>query len=134
MKLIEYYKIPTDGKHAVVIGRSPILGKPVSALLLNANATVTTCHSHTTNLPTILKQADIVIAAVGKPNFIQGTWLKNGSIVIDAGYNKGNIGDVDYQSCFDVASAITPVPGGIGPITIATLLKHTVESAKNYNI
>nr|WP_144923981.1 tetrahydrofolate dehydrogenase/cyclohydrolase catalytic domain-containing protein [Paenibacillus bovis] len=134
MKILEYYQIPIDGMHAVVVGRSPILGKPVSALLLNANATVTTCHSRTSNLPDILKQADIVVAAVGKPKFIQGSWLKQGSIVIDAGYNKGNVGDVDYDSCFEVAGAITPVPGGIGPITIATLLKHTVKAAEGMNI
>ena len=130
MKILEYYQIQIDGKHAVVVGRSPILGKPVSALLLNANATVTTCHSRTSNLPEILKQADIVVAAVGKPEFIQGSWLKKGSIVLDAGYNKGNVGDIDYNTCYEVAGAITPVPGGIGPITIATLLKHTVQSAE----
>lgn len=132
MKILEYYQIQIDGKHAVVVGRSPILGKPVSALLLNANATVTTCHSRTVNLPEILKQADIVIAAVGKPEFIQGSWLKEGSIVLDAGYNKGNVGDIDYKSCYEVTGAITPVPGGVGPVTIATLMKHTVESAEKF--
>lgn len=132
MKILEYYQIQIDGKHAVVVGRSPILGKPVSALLLNANATVTTCHSRTNNLPEILKQADIVIAAVGKPEFIQGNWLKKGSIVLDAGYNKGNVGDIDYKSCYEIAGAITPVPGGVGPVTIATLMKHTVESAEKF--
>ncbi|GIN70363.1 bifunctional protein FolD [Bacillus sp. J14TS2] len=130
MKMLEYYQIQIDGKHAVVVGRSPILGKPVSALLLNENATVTTCHSRTSNLPEMVKQADIVVAAVGKPKFIQGSWLKKGAIVLDAGYNKGNIGDIDYNTCYEIASAITPVPGGIGPVTIATLMKHTVESAE----
>lgn len=130
MKILEYYQIEIEGKHVVVVGRSPILGKPVSALLLNENATVTTCHSKTSNLPTILKQADIVVAAVGKPKFIQGNWLKDGSVVLDAGYNKGNLGDIDFETCYKVASAITPVPGGVGPVTIATLLKHTVESAE----
>jgi methylenetetrahydrofolate dehydrogenase (NADP+)/methenyltetrahydrofolate cyclohydrolase len=130
LKILKYYQIPIEGKHAVVVGRSSILGKPVSALLLNENATVTTCHSKTTNLPDILKQADIVVAAVGKSKFIQGEWLKIGSIVLDAGYNKGNIGDIDYQTCYEVAGAITPVPGGVGPVTIATLMKHTVESAE----
>ncbi|MBO0993024.1 bifunctional 5,10-methylene-tetrahydrofolate dehydrogenase/5,10-methylene-tetrahydrofolate cyclohydrolase [Bacillus sp. SD088] len=130
MKILEYYQIQIDGKHAVVVGRSPILGKPISALLLNENATVTTCHSRTSNLPDIVKQADIVVAAVGKPKFIQGSWLKKGAIVLDAGYNKGNVGDIDYNTCYEVASAITPVPGGIGPVTIATLMKHTVESAE----
>ncbi|MDQ0230683.1 bifunctional 5,10-methylenetetrahydrofolate dehydrogenase/5,10-methenyltetrahydrofolate cyclohydrolase [Metabacillus malikii] len=134
MKILEYYKILIDGKHAVVVGRSPILGKPVSALLLNANATVTTCHSKTSNLSEILKQADIVVAAVGKPEFIKGSWLKQGSIVLDAGYNKGNVGDVDYNSCYEVAGAITPVPGGVGPVTIATLMKHTVESAEKFYV
>ncbi|GAA0343417.1 bifunctional methylenetetrahydrofolate dehydrogenase/methenyltetrahydrofolate cyclohydrolase FolD [Bacillus carboniphilus] len=130
MKIIEFYGIEVEGKHAVVVGRSPILGKPVSALLLNENATVTTCHSKTTNLAEILKQADIVVAAVGKPNFIQGDWIKEGAVVLDAGYNKGNIGDIDYNACYEKASAITPVPGGVGPVTIATLLKQTVESAE----
>ncbi|MEH7332287.1 tetrahydrofolate dehydrogenase/cyclohydrolase catalytic domain-containing protein [Neobacillus drentensis] len=132
MEIIKYYKISIEGKHAVVVGRSPILGKPVSALLLNENATVTTCHSKTSNLPDILKQADIVVAAVGKPQFIQGSWLKEGSVVLDAGYNKGNIGDIDYESCYQAAGAITPVPGGVGPVTIAMLLKHTVDSAEKY--
>ncbi|MFB6466169.1 bifunctional 5,10-methylenetetrahydrofolate dehydrogenase/5,10-methenyltetrahydrofolate cyclohydrolase [Cytobacillus sp. Hz8] len=130
MKILEHYDISVSGKHAVVIGRSPILGKPVSALLLNENATVTTCHSYTKNLPEILKMADIVVAAVGKPNFVKGEWLKEGTVVLDAGYNEGNIGDVDYDSCFEKASAITPVPGGVGPVTISMLLKHTVDSAE----
>ncbi|GLB61110.1 bifunctional 5,10-methylenetetrahydrofolate dehydrogenase/5,10-methenyltetrahydrofolate cyclohydrolase [Cytobacillus sp. NCCP-133] len=129
LEIIDFYKLETKGMHAVVVGRSPILGKPVSALLLNRNATVTTCHSHTRNLPQILKQADIVVAAVGKPNFIKGEWIKEGSIVLDAGYNKGNIGDVDYESCLHKAFAITPVPGGVGPVTISMLLKHTVQAA-----
>ncbi|MDZ5473795.1 tetrahydrofolate dehydrogenase/cyclohydrolase catalytic domain-containing protein [Bacillus sp. 31A1R] len=130
LKIMEYYNIETKGKHAVVVGRSPILGKPVSALLLNKNATVTTCHSYTENLPKLVEQADIVIAAVGKPSFIKGDWLKTGAIVLDAGYNPGNIGDVEYESCFEKASAITPVPGGVGPVTISMLLKHTVDSAE----
>ncbi|WP_026573671.1 bifunctional 5,10-methylenetetrahydrofolate dehydrogenase/5,10-methenyltetrahydrofolate cyclohydrolase [Bacillus sp. UNC438CL73TsuS30] len=130
MEIINFYNIPVEGKHAVVVGRSPILGKPVSALLLNADATVTTCHSRTTNLPEIVKQADIVVAAVGKPNFIQGDWIKEGAVILDAGYNKGNIGDVDYDACYEKASAITPVPGGVGPVTISMLLKHTVKSAE----
>ncbi|GAF64475.1 5,10-methylene-tetrahydrofolate dehydrogenase [Bacillus sp. TS-2] len=130
MEIIRYYQIPIAGKHAVVVGRSPILGKPVSALLLNDDATVTTCHSKTTNLESILSQADIVVAAVGKPNFILGDWLKEGAVVLDAGYNKGNVGDVDYDSCYEKASAITPVPGGVGPVTISMLLKHTVIAAE----
>lgn len=130
MKMIEFYGIDVEGKHAVVVGRSPILGKPVSALLLNANATVTTCHSYTQNLPEIVKQADILVAAVGKPEFIRGEWLKEGVVVLDAGYNPGNIGDVHYESCLERASAITPVPGGVGPVTISMLLKQTVDAAE----
>lgn len=130
MKIMEHYGIKASGKHAVVVGRSPILGKPVSALLLNEDATVTTCHSRTTNLADHVKQADIVVAAVGKPNFIQGDWIKPGAVILDAGYNKGNIGDVDYEACLENASAITPVPGGVGPVTISMLLKHTVDSAE----
>ncbi|MDQ0155053.1 bifunctional 5,10-methylenetetrahydrofolate dehydrogenase/5,10-methenyltetrahydrofolate cyclohydrolase [Robertmurraya andreesenii] len=130
MQIMNFYGIQAEGKHAVVIGRSPILGKPVSALLLNANATVTTCHSYTKNLPEIVAQADILVAAVGKPEFIKGEWLKEGAVVLDAGYNPGNIGDVEYESCFKKASAITPVPGGVGPVTISMLLKHTVDAAE----
>lgn len=128
--ILDYYAIPIEGKHAVVIGRSPILGKPVSLMLLNRNATVTTCHSKTTNLDDLVRLGDIVVAAVGKPKFVQGDWIKPGAIVLDAGYNKGNIGDVDYDNCLIQASAITPVPAGVGPVTIATLLKHTVEAAE----
>ncbi|WP_080845788.1 bifunctional 5,10-methylenetetrahydrofolate dehydrogenase/5,10-methenyltetrahydrofolate cyclohydrolase [Cytobacillus gottheilii] len=130
LEIMDFYNIEASGKHAVVVGRSPILGKPVSALLLNRNATVTTCHSYTTDLEQFVKQADIVIAAVGKPNFIQGEWIKEGAVVLDAGYNKGNIGDAHYESCAKKASAITPVPGGVGPVTISMLLKHTVIAAE----
>ena len=130
MKIMEDYDIQAEGKHAVVIGRSPILGKPVSALLLNQNATVTTCHSRTTDLASHVQQADIVIAAVGKPEFIKGDWVKDGAVVLDAGYNKGNVGDVEYEAAAKKASYITPVPGGVGPVTIAMLLKHTVDAAE----
>ncbi|UOQ43935.1 bifunctional 5,10-methylenetetrahydrofolate dehydrogenase/5,10-methenyltetrahydrofolate cyclohydrolase [Halobacillus salinarum] len=130
MEILHYYGISAEGKNAVVVGRSPILGKPVSALLLNENATVTTCHSHTKDLPAVLSSADIVVAAIGKPQYIRGEWLKEGVVVLDAGYNKGNIGDVDYDSCYQQASAITPVPGGVGPVTISMLLKHTVDAAE----
>ncbi|GIN60921.1 bifunctional protein FolD [Robertmurraya siralis] len=130
VRIMKYYNIEAEGKHAVVVGRSPILGKPVSALLLNMNATVTTCHSRTVNLPEIVKQADIVVAAVGKPEFIKGNWLKEGAVVLDAGYNPGNVGDVEYESCYQKSSAITPVPGGVGPVTISMLLKHTVDAAE----
>lgn len=128
--ILDYYHIPTEGKHAVVVGRSPILGKPVSLMLLNRNATVTTCHSKTEKLAEIVRLADIVVAAVGKPKFIQGSWIKPGAVVLDAGYNVGNVGDVDYEACLKQASAITPVPAGVGPVTIALLLKHTVDAAE----
>ncbi|CAK4832810.1 unnamed protein product [Aphanomyces euteiches] len=130
LAILDFYKLQIEGKHAVVIGRSPILGKPVSLMLLNRNATVTICHSKTQNLAELVKLGDIVVAAVGKPKFIQGTWIKAGAIVLDAGYNEGNIGDVDYEACLIQASAITPVPAGVGPVTIATLLKHTVDAAE----
>ncbi|QGR00191.1 bifunctional 5,10-methylene-tetrahydrofolate dehydrogenase/5,10-methylene-tetrahydrofolate cyclohydrolase [Paenibacillus psychroresistens] len=129
--ILDFYNIQIEGKHAVIIGRSPILGKPVSLMLLNRNATVTICHSKTQNLEEIVKLGNIVVAAVGKPKFIKGSWIKAGAIVMDAGYNEGNIGDVDYEACLIKASAITPVPAGVGPVTIATLLKHTVDSAEN---
>lgn len=130
MAILDHYQVPVQGRHAVVIGRSPILGKPVSAMLLNADATVTTCHSRTVDLPSIVRLADIVVAAVGKPKFVQGDWIKPGAVVLDAGYNPGNVGDVDYEACLPRASAITPVPAGVGPVTIATLLKHTVDAAE----
>ncbi|MGD7022975.1 bifunctional 5,10-methylenetetrahydrofolate dehydrogenase/5,10-methenyltetrahydrofolate cyclohydrolase [Rossellomorea vietnamensis] len=130
LEIMDFYELPIEGKHAVVIGRSPILGKPVSMMLLNRNATVTTCHSYTENLEDIVKGADIVVAAVGKPNFVKGSWIKEGAMVLDAGYNKGNVGDVDYEECLKRADAITPVPGGVGPVTISMLLKQTVEAAE----
>ncbi|TFE25980.1 bifunctional 5,10-methylenetetrahydrofolate dehydrogenase/5,10-methenyltetrahydrofolate cyclohydrolase [Cohnella luojiensis] len=131
--ILDYYQIPIEGKHAIVVGRSPILGKPVSLMLLNRNATVTICHSKTVNLDKIVNSGDIVVAAVGKPKFIQGNWIREGAVVLDAGYNAGNVGDVDYEACLEKAGAITPVPAGVGPVTIAMLLKHTVDSAKAGN-
>ncbi|UTR07329.1 bifunctional 5,10-methylene-tetrahydrofolate dehydrogenase/5,10-methylene-tetrahydrofolate cyclohydrolase [Alkalihalobacillus sp. LMS6] len=130
MAMLDHYDLLIEGKHAVVVGRSPILGKPVSMMLLNRNATVTICHSRTNDLETHVKQADIVVAAVGRPEFIKGDWIKPGAVVLDAGYNKGNIGDCDYEGCAANASAITPVPGGVGPVTISMLLKHTVDAAE----
>lgn len=130
MHLLEAYQIDPAGRDAVVVGRSPILGKPVGMLLLARNATVTYCHSRTTNLPRIVAQADIVVAAVGRPELIKGTWIKDGAIVIDAGYNPGNIGDVEYTAAAERASLITPVPGGVGPTTIAALLRQTVTAAQ----
>ena len=128
--LLEHYNITLEGKHALVIGRSQILGKPIASLLLNKNTTVTIAHSKTKNLKELLKQADIVVACVGKPKFIKATELKKGVVIIDAGYNEGVIGDVDLSGVENVASYYTPVPGGVGPMTIAALLTQTVESAK----
>lgn len=133
LAILDAYNLPIEGKHAVVIGRSPILGKPVSLMLLNRNATVTICHSKTERLEEVVRTGDIVVAAVGKPEFVQGDWIKPGAVVLDAGYNKGNVGDVDYDACLTKASAITPVPAGVGPVTIATLLKHTVDAAERMN-
>ncbi len=133
MSIIDYYNIDIAGKNVVVVGRSPILGKPVAMLLLNKNATVTICHSKTYNLNEYLKIADIVVAAVGKPKFIKGDNLKEGVIILDAGYNKGNVGDVDIEACMNKVNAYTPVPGGIGPVTIAKLLEQTVISYENKN-
>ncbi|NJK85806.1 MAG: bifunctional methylenetetrahydrofolate dehydrogenase/methenyltetrahydrofolate cyclohydrolase FolD [Bacteroidales bacterium] len=130
MKLIQHYKLPVSGKNAVVVGRSPILGKPIAFMLLNENATVTICHSKTANLPEIIRQADIVVGAVGKPEFIKADWIKDGAIVIDAGYHKGGLGDVEINKVKDKTFAYTPVPGGVGPMTIATLIMQTVEAAE----
>lgn len=129
MKLLDAYRIPIEGQRAVVVGRSPILGKPVGMLLLARNATVTYCHSRTPDLAAHVAQADIVVAAVGRPRLIKGEWIKPGATVIDAGYNPGNVGDVDYDKALDHAGHITPVPGGVGPMTIAVLLEQTVQSA-----
>jgi methylenetetrahydrofolate dehydrogenase (NADP+) / methenyltetrahydrofolate cyclohydrolase len=112
MRLLDEYGVDPSGKHAVVIGRSPILGKPIGMLLLARDATVTYCHSRTNDLPAIVHTADIVVAAVGRPRFVQGNWIKPGAVVIDAGYNEGNVGDVDFPSAASVADFITPVPGG----------------------
>lgn len=131
LKLIKHYNVPVEGKHAVVVGRSPILGKPVAMMLLNEHATVTICHSRTAGLPDIVKQADIVVGAVGKPEFIKAEWIKDHAIVIDAGYHKGGIGDIEINKVKDRTLAYTPVPGGVGPMTIATLIAQTVESAEN---
>ncbi|MBL6447273.1 bifunctional methylenetetrahydrofolate dehydrogenase/methenyltetrahydrofolate cyclohydrolase [Fulvivirga sp. 29W222] len=130
MKLIRHYDLPVAGKHAVVVGRSPILGKPVAMMLLNENATVTICHSKTQKLPELVKGADIVVGAVGKPEFIKADWIRDNAIVIDAGYHAGGIGDVEISKVKDRAMAYTPVPGGVGPMTIATLIMQTVESAE----
>ena len=130
MRLLTHYKIPLEGQHAVVVGRSPILGKPVALMLLNANATVTVCHSRTKGLEGIVKQADIVVGAVGKPEFIKAAWIRDGAVVVDAGYHPGNVGDVELAPVIDRCAAYTPVPGGVGPMTIATLITQTVEAAE----
>lgn len=139
MILLEETGTVIEGKQAVVIGRSNIVGLPVSLMLMNANATVTTCHSRTKDLQGYLKNADIVVAAVGRPEFIKGEWLKDGAIVIDVGSNsvddptakKGYryVGDVEFESAKDVASYISKVPGGVGPMTITVLLQNTIKAA-----
>lgn len=129
IRLLDAYEVPIEGQHAVVIGRSAILGKPMAGLLLDRNATVTICHSRTQGLGEIVKQADIVVAAVGKPEFVQGDWIKPGAVVMDAGYNPGNVGDVAFDAAVGHAGMITPVPGGVGPMTIATLIDQTVTGA-----
>ena len=128
--ILKHYGIELAGKHAVVVGRSAILGKPVAMLLLNENCTVTICHSKTENLKDILLTADIVVGAVGKPNFIQSDWVKEGVVLVDAGYNAGNVGDIDLEKCAIKSSAYTPVPGGVGPMTICMLMTQTVEAAE----
>ncbi|TCC07669.1 bifunctional 5,10-methylenetetrahydrofolate dehydrogenase/5,10-methenyltetrahydrofolate cyclohydrolase [Kribbella soli] len=130
MRLLAAYDVPLEGAHAVVIGRSPILGKPAGMLLLASNATVTYAHSRTRDLPELVRTADVVIAAVGKANFVRGDWLKPGAVVVDAGYNEGNVGDVHFAEASEVARLITPVPGGVGPMTIALLLEQTVDAAE----
>jgi methylenetetrahydrofolate dehydrogenase (NADP+)/methenyltetrahydrofolate cyclohydrolase len=129
MRLLAEYQVELDGAHAVVIGRSPILGRPMASMLINAHATVTLCHSRTRNLAEIVGQADVLIAAVGKPRFVQGDWIKTGAVVIDAGYNPGNVGDVDFDAAIERAALITPVPGGVGPLTVATLIDQTAAAA-----
>lgn len=135
MRLLEAYKIPLEGKHAVIVGRSNIVGKPMAMLLLAQNATVTICHSKTRNLAEFTRQADILIAAVGKANFITPEMVKAGAVVVDVGINRVNgqiVGDVDAR-VNEIASYITPVPGGVGQMTIAMLLSNTVDAARNLN-
>jgi methylenetetrahydrofolate dehydrogenase (NADP+)/methenyltetrahydrofolate cyclohydrolase len=130
MRLLQHYKIEIEGRHAVVVGRSPILGKPMAMMLLQKNATVTICHSRTRNLPDIIALADIVVGAVGKPEFIKAAWIKDGAVVIDAGYHPGGVGDVELSALGEKVSAYTPVPGGVGPMTINTLIMQCVDSAE----
>ena len=131
MRILEHYKIEISGKNAVVVGRSPILGKPMAMMLLNQNATVTICHSRTANLQEYIKNADILVGAVGVPRLIQKDWIKNGAVVIDAGYHPAEkCGDIDLRDIDSIASAHTPVPGGVGPMTINTLILNTLLAAQ----
>ena len=130
MRLINHHNIQVEGLNAVVVGRSPILGKPMAMMLLNMNATVTICHSRTTNLDLIIKNADIIVGAVGIPKFIKSDWIKKDAIVIDAGYHPEKCGDIDLDNIEEIASAYTPVPGGVGPMTINTLILQTLQSAE----
>ncbi len=130
MRLLRYYEIPLEGKRAVVVGRSPILGKPMAMMLLNVNATVTICHSRTRDLPEVVRQAEVVVGAVGRPEFIKGDWIAPGAVVIDAGYHPTRVGDIELSAVVDTCAAYTPVPGGVGPMTIATLMAQTVEAAE----
>ncbi|MEL0208631.1 MAG: bifunctional methylenetetrahydrofolate dehydrogenase/methenyltetrahydrofolate cyclohydrolase FolD [Gammaproteobacteria bacterium] len=130
MRLLEYYELELEGKHAVVVGRSPILGKPMAMMLLNKNATVTICHSRTKDLKEHIKNADIVVGAVGIPRFIEANWIKDGAIIIDAGYHPEQCGDIDLDGCANRSLAYTPVPGGVGPMTINTLILQTIEACE----
>ncbi len=130
MRLLAHYKVDCAGKRAVVVGRSAILGKPMAMMLLNANATVTICHSKSMNLAEEVSRAEILVGAVGKPEFIKSDWLGEGAVVVDAGYHPGGIGDVEIEPALDKVSAYTPVPGGVGPMTINTLILQTLEAAE----
>ncbi len=132
MLLLGHYGIDVAGKHAVIVGRSNIVGKPLAAMLLNRDATVTVCHSKTNNLPSFTKQADLLISAVGKPNLIAADMVKPGAVVIDVGMTRtdeeGLVGDIDFDAVKEIASAITPMPGGVGPMTVASLLRNCVHA------
>ncbi len=131
MTLLERYGIGLEGMNAVVVGRSPILGRPMAMLLLHANATVTICHSKTKDLPSIVRGGDIIVGAVGRPRFIKADWIKPGAVIVDAGYHPAEkCGDVDLAGAAPSSAAYTPVPGGVGPMTIVSLMTHTVEAAE----
>ena len=130
MRLLKHYDIEISGKHAVIVGRSPILGKPMAMMLLNENATVTICHSKTQGLDKHIQKADILVGAVGIPKFIKSDWIKEDSVVIDAGYHPEKYGDIDLNKVEGKCYAYTPVPGGVGPMTINTLLMQTVEACE----
>jgi methylenetetrahydrofolate dehydrogenase (NADP+)/methenyltetrahydrofolate cyclohydrolase len=133
IELLRRYEVTLEGAEAVIVGRSDLVGKPVAALLLAENATVTTCHSRTRELDAVCRRADVLIAAVGRPKMIKGSWVKPGATVIDVGINRtddGLVGDVEFESAAEVAGLITPVPGGVGPMTIAMLLGNTLRAAR----
>jgi methylenetetrahydrofolate dehydrogenase (NADP+) / methenyltetrahydrofolate cyclohydrolase len=130
MRLLEHYGIALAGQHAVVVGRSPILGKPMAMMLLGANATVTICHSRTQDLEGHIRRADLVVGAVGRPEFIKADWIKDGAVVVDAGYHPGGVGDIELGPLKERVSAWTPVPGGVGPMTINTLIFQTLEAGE----
>jgi methylenetetrahydrofolate dehydrogenase (NADP+)/methenyltetrahydrofolate cyclohydrolase len=130
MRLLKHYKIDLKGQEAVIVGRSPILGKPLAMMFLNEHATVTICHSRTQNLQEVVQRAEVVVGAVGKPEFIKGDWIKEGAIVVDAGYHPQKVGDIELSAVIEKCAAYTPVPGGVGPMTIVTLIAQTVEAAE----
>ena len=130
MRILEFYDVDISGMNAVVVGRSPILGKPMAMMLLNKNATVTICHSQTKELENHVRNADLVVGAVGVPKLIKKEWLKKGAVVIDAGYHPEKCGDIDLDGIEEIASSYTPVPGGVGPMTINTLILNTMEAAR----
>jgi len=133
MELLRRHDVALEGAEAVVVGRSDLVGKPLSALLLAANATVTMCHSRTHDLAEVCRRADVLVAAVGRPRLVQGDWVKEGAVVIDVGINRtddGLVGDVDFAPAAARARLITPVPGGVGPMTIAMLLRNTMHAAR----
>ena len=130
MTLLKHYQVTLAGKHAVVVGRSAILGKPMAMMLLGADCTVTICHSKTQNLAALIQQADIVVGAVGRPEFIKAEWIKDGAVVVDAGYHPGGVGDIELKPLVGRVAAWTPVPGGVGPMTIATLIEQSVQAAE----
>ena len=130
MRILEFYDVDISGMNAVVVGRSPILGKPMAMMLLNKNATVTICHSRTKELEDHVRNADLVVGAVGVPKLIKKEWLKKGAVVIDAGYHPEKCGDIDLDGIEEIASSYTPVPGGVGPMTINTLILNTMEAAE----
>lgn len=135
IKMLEHYAVPTEGRRAVVIGRSVIVGKPMALMLLRKNCTVTIAHSKTKDLPVLCREADILVAAVGRAEMVKGDWIKPGATVVDCGYNRvegrqGDVGDVDYSSVEPIAGFLTPVPGGVGPMTVSTLLSNVVDAAE----